>query len=323
MDLTILDEIGPWEWPENAKQAIKDALGDRTRSVDERSTAANYAGEVVVMDDEMAGLLLAIITSPDEVDRLRARAAIALGPTLQQCDEDGFGEFPYSEELISQETYNRIREALQSVFNDKSNPSMVRRRALEAAVRAPADWHADAIRQAYAMKDGDWKQTAVFCMGYVRGFDQEILQALESRYDDMKFEAIRAAGSAEIESAWPLIRDILENPKTDRSNILAAIEASGSLCPRDDSDVIYELTESDDEEIAEAAEEALTFINIDDSDFGDDDDSDDDTEPESGDLEDDADEDEDDADGDFEEEDLEDGADDADDSADKAPKKRP
>ncbi|MCC6587855.1 MAG: hypothetical protein IT168_14260 [Bryobacterales bacterium] len=272
MDLTTLDDIGPWDWPSTTRQELKDALRDRTRTVDERSVAATHAGNIVVMDDEMAALLLEIVASRDEPDRLRARAAVALGPTLQQCDEDGFDESPYSEELVSEDTFSRICATLENVFNDTSNPSMVRRRALEAAVRAPADWHANAIRKAYWMKDGDWKQTAVFCMGYIPGFEQEITQALQSRHEDMQFEAIRAAGAAEIQSAWPLIRDILENPKTDKTTLLAAIEAAESLCPREDSDVIYELTESRDPEIAETAEEALTFINIDDSDFGDDDD---------------------------------------------------
>jgi hypothetical protein len=51
---------------------------------------------------------------------------------------------------------------------------------LEASVRAPQDWHLDAIREAYSSTDEAWSLTAVFCMRFVRGFNEQILEALES-----------------------------------------------------------------------------------------------------------------------------------------------
>jgi hypothetical protein len=55
---------------------------------------------------------------------------------------------------------------------DASVPTDVRRRILEASVRAPQDWHRDAIRAAYASDDDVWRLTAVFCMRSVRGFER-------------------------------------------------------------------------------------------------------------------------------------------------------
>jgi hypothetical protein len=53
----------------------------------------------------------------------------------------------------------------------------VRRRVLEASVRAPQDWHQEAIREAYSSGDESWRLTAVFCMRFVRGFkDQTFLK---------------------------------------------------------------------------------------------------------------------------------------------------
>lgn len=43
-------------------------------------------------------------------------------------------------------------------------PKEVRRRVLEGSVRAPQDWHKDAITEAYAGNDELWKLTAVFAM---------------------------------------------------------------------------------------------------------------------------------------------------------------
>ncbi len=45
-------------------------------------------------------------------------------------------------------------------------------------MRAPQDWHAGAIRAAYLCGDNDWVLTAVFAMSRIRGFEDQILEAL-------------------------------------------------------------------------------------------------------------------------------------------------
>jgi hypothetical protein len=74
-------------------------------------------------------------------------------------------------------------------------PKMVRAAELEASVRAAEDWHADAVRAAFASSDDDWKLTAVFCTGYVPGFDGQILESLKSKNPDVCYEAVVAAGN--------------------------------------------------------------------------------------------------------------------------------
>ena len=92
MDIASLSDLPPWEWPANAGTAITRTLKDRGSPAQDRLVAANLAGELVVMDDPMAGLLLSIVESPDEPDQLRARAAISLGPALEEADTDGFDD---------------------------------------------------------------------------------------------------------------------------------------------------------------------------------------------------------------------------------------
>ena len=108
---------------------------------------------------------------------------------------------------------------------DASVPEDVRRRILEASVRAPQDWHQDAIRAAYASDDDAWRLTAVFCMRFVRGFDEQILEALDSENPDIHYEAVCAAGSWEVDAAWPHITALVTSRKTEKSLLLAAIEA--------------------------------------------------------------------------------------------------
>ena len=57
-------------------------------------------------------------------------------------------------------------------FMDGDIPKDVRREILEASVRAPQDWHQEAVRMAYSSDDESWRLTAVFCMCYIRGFER-------------------------------------------------------------------------------------------------------------------------------------------------------
>ena len=57
-------------------------------------------------------------------------------------------------------------------------PKELRRRILEASVRAFEPWHPDAIRTAYASSDQEWVLTAVFAMAHIKGFDEQILESL-------------------------------------------------------------------------------------------------------------------------------------------------
>jgi HEAT repeat protein len=130
---------------------------------------------------------------------------------------------------------------------------------LEASVRAPQEWHPDAIRAAYSSEDEAWRLTAVFCMRYVRGFDAQILEALESENPDIHYEAVCAAGNWGVEAAWPRIAALVVSGETDKPLRLAAIEAVASIRPQEAPEILEDLTDSEDEDIVEAAYEALAM----------------------------------------------------------------
>jgi hypothetical protein len=151
---------------------------------------------------------------------------------------------------------------MRVLYQDASVPKEVRRRILEASVRAIADWHEEAIRTAFAKDDKDdeeWKLTAVFCMGYVRGFDEQILASLDSRNSDIHIEAVSAAGNWEVAAAWPHVVSLVTARKTDRRLLLAAIAAVGSIRPKEASEILQPLADSGDDEIAEAVLEATSL----------------------------------------------------------------
>ena len=255
MDLNDVKETPPWEWTVETGEVLRGILQDLRGPLSDRVDAAELAGELTVMDDEMANLLLSIVSDAGEPEELRARAAISLGPALEEADMDGFDD-DLTEPSISEEIFERIRATLRKTYEDEGTPKEVRRRVLEASVRASQDWHREAIRAAFSRDDEDWKLTATFCMGRVRGFDAQIMEMLESRNPDIHYEAVRAAGNWELDAAWPHVTALLTET-TEKNLLLAAIEAAGSIRPREVGLVLSELADSEDEDIVEAVTDAL------------------------------------------------------------------
>lgn len=267
MDLKILEDIPSWEWPEGTDKMLLGIFTDKQAEASERLLAAELAGDFTVINEELAGALLSIVYSGDESEKLRGKAAISLGPVLEYADMEGF-EDP-EDVPITEETFRQIQESLRKLYMDAAVPKEVRRRVLEASVRAPQNWHRDAVRAAYSSDDKDWKLTAVFCMRFVGGFDDQILEALESEDQDIHYEAVCAAGNWQVDAAWPHVRSLVASEETDKYLRLAAIDAVASIRPQEAGMVLISLIDSDDEDLVEAAYEAMAMAEgpYDDDDF--------------------------------------------------------
>ena len=257
MDLKTLIDTPPWDWPEDAEKILQKILNDSRAEESDRLVAAELAGDSTVINDDLVDALMAIICHADESEKLRARAAISLGPVLEQADTDGF-EDPDGVP-ISERTFRNIHVTLHRVYLDNSNPKEVRRRILEASVRAPKEWHQNVVMEAYSSGDKDWKLTAVFSMRWVQGFDNQILEALRSADPEILYQAVNAAGNWELDAAWPRIVELLNDAGTPKPLLLAAIAAASSIRPREAREILIDLVASDDEEIAEAADEAIAI----------------------------------------------------------------
>jgi hypothetical protein len=255
MDLKTLVDTPPWDWPRDAGRTFQKILIDRRANESDRLVAAELAGDLTVINDDLAHTLLTVVCSADEPDQLRARAAISLGPVLEQADTDGF-EDP-DDVPITERTFRNILDSMEKLYLDNSIPKEVRRRILEASVRAPETWHQDAIRNAYSSGDKEWMLTAVFSMRWVRGFENQILLALKSVDPEIHYEAVNAAGNWELDAAWSHIVELVNDAHTPKPLLLAAIGAVSSIRPAEAREILVDLADSDDEEIAEAANEAM------------------------------------------------------------------
>jgi len=255
MDLKTLQETPSWEWPEGADTMLLRILRDKKTDEAERLLAAELAGDFTVINDELAEELLAIACKGDEPQDLREMAVISLGPALESADMDEFEDPDFVP--IAEQTFSKIQKTLRRLYLDAQVPKEVRRCILEASVRAPQDWHRDAVRAAYSSNDEDWNLTAVFCMRFVRGFENQILESLESKNPDIHYEAVCAAGNWEIDAAWPHIAGLITSEETDKHLLLAAIEAVAGTRPDEAPEILADLIDSHDDDIVEAAHEAM------------------------------------------------------------------
>ena len=260
MDLGTIKETEPWDWPVDASSIFLETLRDGRADQSDRLIAAELAGNITVINQELVEALLAVVRSTEESEPLRCQAAISLGPVLEHADTEGFDGF--SDVPISESTFRMAQDSLRDLYLDAQVPKAVRRRILEAAVRAPREWHQDPVRAAYLSDDEDWKLTAVFCMRWVRGFEQQILEALGSDNQDLHYEAVCAAGNWEVDAAWPHVSALVTSPATDKQLLLAAIDAVASIRPQQAAAILNDLTASEDDEIVETAFEAMVVAGV-------------------------------------------------------------
>jgi len=257
MDLSQLRNTPPWEWPVDAGPRLRAAIEDRSAAAAERVTAIELASDPTIMDDAMAATLLRVVAGDHEDAELRGRAAIALGPALELMDE--WEPSDLDEPLLSRAVVAGIKQTFRQLYADAGVPRDVRRRVLEAAVRAPEDWQHGATRAAWLGGDPAWRLTAIFCMRFLPGFGARIVEALDSDDVELRYEAVCAAENWTLQDAWTRVVRLALADDEDRDVRLAAIAAVAAIRPSAARDVLAELTVSRDEEIADAAFEAVTL----------------------------------------------------------------
>ncbi|MGH7263384.1 MAG: HEAT repeat domain-containing protein [Candidatus Rokuibacteriota bacterium] len=274
MNLTTLKHTPPWEWPEGTAETLLDILRDDRGSESDLLLATELAGDFTVINAELVDALLSTLRNGDKPETVRGRAAISLGPVLEHADREGFED---ADDLpITERTFSRIQESLRTLYMDATVPGEVRRRILEASVRAPQAWHRDAIRAAYGSGDEAWRLTAVFCSRFVRGFEEQILAALASTNPDIRYEAVIAAGNWGVDAAWPHVAALVTSGETEKPLLLAAIDAAASIRSQEALEILDDLADSDDDDIVAAVHEAMAMAeghSVDDDELDDDDDS--------------------------------------------------
>lgn len=259
MDLKILyDTVPPWDWPKDAGKMFQEILDNRTTDLSDRLLAAEMAGNLVVFNDALAKTLLSIVGNNDEPVELRARATISFGSAFEHVD---LYEFEDPDDIIlSEEIIREVQASFKKFYYDASFPEEVRRRILDVAVRVPLEWHSTAVHAAFASGDAKWQCTAVFCMQFIKGFDQQILEALENKDPAIRYEALLAVSNWGLTEAWPSIARLFSDPGVDKTMLLAAIDAAANIDLPEAVNSLGMLLNSDDDDIIDAVHEALAML---------------------------------------------------------------
>lgn len=183
---------------------------------------------------------------------VRADAALALGRFVLQA------EF----EALPGRDAERVKSALQRMFNDPTEPVEARARAIEALGALSAEWVRDLIDEAFASGDRRLEISAIHAMG--RSADtawlSSVLAQLESDDDEMRFEAASAAGSIGDPEATPYLQPLLYDEDVEVR--MAAINALGQVGGDDAKEALRELLAEGDERFVEAVTDALAEIDF-------------------------------------------------------------
>lgn len=188
----------------------------------------------------------------DEVLDVRAAAALSLGRFLL------LGEF----DQIDQTAAQRVENALLDAYYLPDQDAWVRRRVLEALANSSNEQLSDMILDAYEEEEELMRIGALFAMG--RSADTRwnniVLDELGGSDNAMVYEAVRASGELEIEEAVPdLIRFINHEDVEIRD---AAVWALGRIGGREAKRVLKACCASEDEDLSEAAEDALAELDF-------------------------------------------------------------
>jgi len=184
---------------------------------------------------------------------------------VQATAANVLGQFVYLGELdkIPAELHHEIEDQLLTVTTS-TKETLVRRRALESLGYSGRPEVVPLIEAAYHHKDTDWMASALVTMG--RSCDErwrkQVLAQLRAPDEDVRSEAINAAGELELESARPVLLDLLadEDEPEVRHELIWALSKIGGEGVRAKLEELQELEEKDEE--GDFIEEALDVLTL-------------------------------------------------------------
>jgi HEAT repeat protein len=197
--------------------------------------------------------LLALLRDP--ADQVRAAAAMALG------------RFAYMAEIdeLDEEYGRQVHDALLTLIHDASQPTEVRRRAIESAGYFAAS--NDVQRQielAYASSDQLMRESALVAMGrsMLPRWLPIVSRELESPSPALRYEAARAAGEMADIARSLVARVVRLCSDADTEVALAAIWALGQIGGETARRTLQHISGSEDEARSQAAAEALDELTL-------------------------------------------------------------
>ncbi len=173
-------------------------------------------------------------------------------PEVRAAAANALGLFVYLGELekISADLLHRIEDDLLKATTTPKD-LVVRRRALESLGYSGRAEVFPLIEAAYHEKNRDWVVSSLFAMG--RSSDErwkkQVLSKLRDSDEDIRSEAIHAAGELELSSARPTLLDLLEDEEDLelRRELIWSLSKIGGEGVRNRLEELLEVETDDDE----------------------------------------------------------------------------
>ena len=246
--LEDLEELAEADTLTNFDELARPLLKDSDPQVRTRAISLLWENE----DAKLVPIFLKILQEDEDSD-VRAAAANALGLFVY------LGEL----EKIPAELHHRIEDELLKAATS-AKETLVRRRALESLGYSGREEVIPLVEAAYHDKNPDWVVSSLFAMG--RSSDarwkKQVLSKLHAPDEDIRSEAIHAAGELELASARPVLVDMLEDEEDLelRHELIWALSKIGGEGVRARLEELLD-AETDDEEadFIEEAMDNLTF----------------------------------------------------------------
>ncbi len=246
--LQDLEELSDSETLVCFDEVARIGLGDTSPAVRSISARLLWESEDVTLIPIFLGMM-----ERDKDAGARAAGAAALGRYVL------IGEI----EELSPEQHQHVEDSLLLVCTGKDLP-IVRQRALESLGYSERPEVPILIEKALDSPDFAWIACGLFAIS--RSLDprweKQVLKYLDHQDDDVRFEAIRAAGELELESARQPLINLLESGEEDGENRLAVIWSLSQIGGDEVQETLEKCLEDCDDEEAEYIEEAITNLNF-------------------------------------------------------------
>jgi HEAT repeat protein len=245
-------------WPQvtaRRKQTLLEDLEELAES--DTLTSFDDLGRALLVDPDPQVRILAMRLLWECEDRKLAPAYLDMlvndeDPAVRAGAATALGLFVYLGELeqIPAGLHHQVEDALLQVIAS-GEKVLVRRRALEALGASSRPEVPPLIEAAYDEHDPDWVVSAMYAIGRSADerWDTQVLTNLRNPNEDIRVEAIRAAGELSLQSARPILLDQLEDEEDleNRREIVWALSKIGGQGVRKRLDELMDAEADDDE----------------------------------------------------------------------------
>jgi HEAT repeat protein len=220
----------------------------------EAAVRSHALGLLWESEDPLLIPLLLDLLRNDPSNEVKAAAARAVGRFVQ------LGEL----EEIPANSLKEIEELLLDVLQNSENPG-IQSKSLEALGYSSRQEVPALIIKAYHAKDTRRISSALYAMGRSldRKWEKQVLEMIDHHDEDVKIEAIRAAGELELVSGRDTLIEIAVDENEDWDVRMAAMWSLSKIGGEDARDTLEDLLEkAEDEEEADIIEEALDNLSF-------------------------------------------------------------